>query len=698
MRIFAQKQDGPQKQVASSFARSNPANGPNHPADLILHLQRKVGNQALLRMLQTPDEEPEVGLTGMASPRFGHDFSPVPVQPSAPAAIQIKPAIHQPGDKFEQEADRISERVMRIPQAQREGACGCGGECPKCETEQPSQERKHLQAKRIGSGDPGTTLVPPVVHEVLHAPGQPLDPATRASMEPRFGHDFAKVRVHTNNHAGESAEAVNALAYTVGNHVVFGAGQYAPGSSRGQRLLTHELSHVVQQNGGQTSHGMARGQYNISGAPISLMTRKGPLSDAEEQEEQRKKEAPKKEAIKKHEDEQRTVIDLMDKARKIQPDPKRGIADPDNLLRNTVQMFDAGRFRLTVLSPTHYSQQLHFDPRVKHPNIGGDYPLLPPKDPMTPGAGLMYEPGAYGRFVHAPSGVIGSIQTLPPKVERAPGEAAPKESPAAKISTSPPTFSPFVQGDIFLFTQGLDVESQFRQTFVHEGQHVADLSTQRIAASPVDEKLEAYKSEYRAFWMQPPLVRTSELAVTDTRFAEPTEKASNSRQVTIDPQKKCSTCPPNDPSGKPFAEPKTAFKNARQEEIFWHIIDNYPKHGFDCCYVYNEQFHREVNRFAQPESINLINSERLMNLNLELQNLNKSMVRSQVSATDFVLRLSQLEPLDWAFLNDPKLAKPFWDTLNANAPEFVKNGVKGLLKKGMKAAVSEAEAKKALSR
>jgi hypothetical protein len=60
--------------------------------------------------------------------------------------------------------------------------------------------------------------------------------------------------------------------------------------------------------------------------------------------------------------------------------------------------------------------------------------------------------------------------------------------------------------------------------------------------------------------------------------------------------------------------------------------------------------------------------------------------------------LTKLEPLDWAFLNHPKLAKPFWDTLNANAPEFVKNGVKGLLKKGMKVAVSEAEAKKALSR
>ena len=197
--------------------------------------------------------------------------------------------------------------------------------------------------------------------------------------------------------------------------------------------------------------------------------------------------------------------------------------------------------------------------------------------------------------------------------------------------------------------------------------------------------------------MQPPLVRTSELALPDTSFAEPTEKASNSRQVTIDPQRRCSTCPPNDPSGKPFAEPKTAFKNARQEEIFWHIIDNYPTHGYDCCYVYNEQFHKEVNQFAHPESINLINSERLMNLNLELQNLNKSMARSQVSATDFVLRLSQLEPLDWAFLNHPKLSKPFWDALKASAPAFLIKGVKTLLVKGTKKAVSEADVNKALS-
>src|SRR5262245_25683758 len=89
--------------------------------------------------------------------------------------------------------------------------------------------------------------VPPIVHNVLASSGQPLDPETRASMESRFGHDFSRVRVHTGGQAAESAQAVNALAYTVGRNVVFGAGQYAPATDEGQRLLAHELTHVVQQ-------------------------------------------------------------------------------------------------------------------------------------------------------------------------------------------------------------------------------------------------------------------------------------------------------------------------------------------------------------------------------------------------------------------------------------------------------------------
>jgi hypothetical protein len=88
------------------------------------------------------------------------------------------------------------------------------------------------------------------VHEVLRSPGQPLDPAIRAFFESRFGHDFSQVRVHTDGQAAESVRAVNALAYTVGRNVVFGAGQYAPGTAIGRRLLAHELAHVIQQSQG----------------------------------------------------------------------------------------------------------------------------------------------------------------------------------------------------------------------------------------------------------------------------------------------------------------------------------------------------------------------------------------------------------------------------------------------------------------
>lgn len=90
--------------------------------------------------------------------------------------------------------------------------------------------------------------VPQIIHEVLHSPGEPLDSATRAVMEPRFGHNFGQVRIHATAKAAESARAIQALAYTVGHDVVFGAGQLAPYTAKGQRLLAHELAHVVQQD------------------------------------------------------------------------------------------------------------------------------------------------------------------------------------------------------------------------------------------------------------------------------------------------------------------------------------------------------------------------------------------------------------------------------------------------------------------
>ena len=131
---------------------------------------------------------------------------------------------------------------------QRKCACGqhtiAGQECEEC-------GKQRLQRRAAGQAD--TTEVPAIVQSVLHSPGQSLDPRTRAFMEPRFGQDFSRVRVHTDTQAAESARAVNAQAYTVGRDVVFGAGQYAPNTQPGAWLLAHELAHVAQQSGGMGS-------------------------------------------------------------------------------------------------------------------------------------------------------------------------------------------------------------------------------------------------------------------------------------------------------------------------------------------------------------------------------------------------------------------------------------------------------------
>lgn len=128
---------------------------------------------------------------------------------------------------------------------QRQCACsgtfGLTGECAECSS-------KRLTVQRRTTNQAEISAVPPIVHEVLHSPGQPLDPVTRAFMESRFGHDFRQVRVHSDARAAESARAVSALAYTAGPEVVFGAGRYAPESGAGQKLLAHELTHVVQQH------------------------------------------------------------------------------------------------------------------------------------------------------------------------------------------------------------------------------------------------------------------------------------------------------------------------------------------------------------------------------------------------------------------------------------------------------------------
>ena len=206
---------------------------------------------------------------------------------------------------------------------QRQCACGqhtsAGSECDEC------KQKREGTLQRAAINSTPVHEVPPIVHEVLRSPGQLLGAETRAFMEPRFGHDFSHVptrangsahtpahltigaphddfeqkaelmaqqvmsqsatstntgydfsgvRIYADNKAAESARSVNALAYTVGQAVVFGAGQYAPGTPKGQRLLAHELAHVAQQTSAATAYAQTlQRKVVLSGAEMQAKDR-----------------------------------------------------------------------------------------------------------------------------------------------------------------------------------------------------------------------------------------------------------------------------------------------------------------------------------------------------------------------------------------------------------------------------------------
>lgn len=176
---------------------------------------------------------------------FHHDFSHIPVHTATSVLIQPKLTINTVGDRYEQEADRIADEVMRMPEPSVQRQLE-----PEAEEQEMVQRKATFnQVTPLKQGQDGTEM-PSLVHEVLNSPGQPLDPDTRTFMEPRFNHDFSQVRVHTDPQAAESARVVQARAYTVGHNIIFGAGQYAPTSRDGRRLLAHELTHVIQQRSG----------------------------------------------------------------------------------------------------------------------------------------------------------------------------------------------------------------------------------------------------------------------------------------------------------------------------------------------------------------------------------------------------------------------------------------------------------------
>ncbi|WP_462254719.1 eCIS core domain-containing protein [Ferruginibacter sp.] len=170
--------------------------------------------------------------------------------------VQPKLTINNPNDKYEYEADSVTDKVMRKETTSLQKISGTISffspspvsitplqrKCDNC------KEDEKMQRKEIDGGE--ITADSNLENYVggLQSGGQPLSNETRNFYEPGFGYDFSNVKVHTDSGAAKSAQSINALAYTSGSNIVFNTNQYSPNTDSGKRLLGHELTHVVQQH------------------------------------------------------------------------------------------------------------------------------------------------------------------------------------------------------------------------------------------------------------------------------------------------------------------------------------------------------------------------------------------------------------------------------------------------------------------
>jgi hypothetical protein len=202
------------KSGGSPRARGSPPDSP--AAHRLIALQQQAGNHAVQELLR----------------RQG---------------IQAKMAVSSPGDLEEREADQVAGQIMRAHAGYPISSSGaCTEDDESCAAK--SGKMAPIQRSADGTGERSDGVASELVSSVLHQEsGEPLDAATRAFFEPRFGHDFSSVRLHTGAHASASAQAIQALAYTAGPNIVLDASRVQPESPAGRHLLAHELTHVVQQ-------------------------------------------------------------------------------------------------------------------------------------------------------------------------------------------------------------------------------------------------------------------------------------------------------------------------------------------------------------------------------------------------------------------------------------------------------------------
>jgi len=151
-----------------------------------------------------------------------------------PTAAQTQLKIGKAGDKYEQEADRVAEQVVRMPEPHLQ--------------RQPEEREESIQPKGPTLQTPARTSALESGLKALKGTGQPLPESTRKFFEPRFDCDFSGVRVHTGGDVVQISRGLNAEAFTYGRDIYFGEGRYNPNTTSGKRILAHELTHVVQQS------------------------------------------------------------------------------------------------------------------------------------------------------------------------------------------------------------------------------------------------------------------------------------------------------------------------------------------------------------------------------------------------------------------------------------------------------------------
>lgn len=189
--------------------------------------------------------------------------------------------ISHPNDPTEIEADEIADRVLRMPDGAKaeeapKSTTESGRIHRKCNACEHDDEELKVQRKALPSPGADSAVGPDHVREAIGAGGQPLDEQTQDFFGSRLGYDLSAVRIHTGGAAAKSARSLNAQAYTLGNDIVFGGGDYAPHSDCGRRLLAHELAHVTQQNTNEL-HRRLRIDAGASENPATAITMMEPL-------------------------------------------------------------------------------------------------------------------------------------------------------------------------------------------------------------------------------------------------------------------------------------------------------------------------------------------------------------------------------------------------------------------------------------